>query len=79
MARKGILETGGSLVLRKRYWGLLVDYQWNQTTAKWTLHSIEATPGDMMIHKLDSEELDTLRHIKPEDAVKTLSVTAQWS
>ena len=70
---KGISATGGSLVPSKSYWGL-IDHHWNPTTAKWTLHSIADTPGEIAIRKVDSEELETLRRIEPTEAVKTLGV-----
>ena len=41
---KGITATGGSLVPQKSYWGLL-DHKWDPLTAKWSLRSIDETPG----------------------------------
>jgi hypothetical protein len=52
---KGILTTGGSLVSSKSYWGLL-DHQWNLIMVN-LLQLIADTPGEIMIGKVDSEEL----------------------
>jgi hypothetical protein len=70
---KGITATGGSLVPQKSYWGLL-DHKWDPLTAKWSLRSIDETPGEITIRKVNSDEMENLRRIEPTEAVKTLGV-----
>ncbi len=70
---RGITATGGSLVPEKSYWGLL-DHTWDPSSAKWTLKSVEQSPGELQIRMVDSEDLVTLKRVEPGEAVKTLGV-----
>jgi hypothetical protein len=68
-----ITATGGSLVPKKSYWGLL-DHTWDPSLTKWTLKSIEQSPGKLQIRMMDSEELVGLKRVEPGEAVKMLGV-----
>jgi hypothetical protein len=70
---QGITATGGSLVPGKSYWGLL-DHKWDSQAAKWSLKTIEETPGDISIRKVESDDMEILRRVEPAEAVKTLGV-----
>jgi hypothetical protein len=61
------------LVPIKSYWGLL-GHSWNPSSAKWNLRLIANTPDSIYIRKVDSDEQEALRCIKPGKAVKTLGV-----
>ena len=65
--KKGITATGASLVTKKSYWGLL-DHKWDPLMTKWSLHSVEETPGEIMI------QMEILQRIELSEAVKTLGV-----
>jgi hypothetical protein len=42
--------------------------------AKWTLKSIDQSPGELQIRMVDSDELVNLKRVEPGKAVKTLGV-----
>jgi hypothetical protein len=50
---RGITATGGSLVPEKSYWSLL-DHTWDPSLAKWSLKSVEQSPGNIQIRMVDS-------------------------